>query len=317
MKLVVSHLETQRTYVTREFYYITKDLISNYGWKHIEISKLWNGSRTLTDNLIEEFGELPAVMLFSEAYEFLQARATDIQRLDCRRCFLADDLHWWDEEMRQMKSISFSLCETILSTYAYAWSTFYPELAGLKKLVWVPHSASPDFMFPYNHIPENSIFLSGAMSEHYPLRQLMMHLHERCAYPIKYYRHPGYDVSYDYDSNEAIGRGYAEKINKHRVAFTDCSTFKYVVAKYFEIPATGALLVAEDAVSAQLKELGFVENANYIPVSKVNLEDRIRYVLDEKNREEVDHIRRRGQELIWQRHKTSDRARQINEVCSA
>src|SRR5262249_46488951 len=133
MKLVVSHLETQRTYVTREFYYITKDLVSNYGWKHIEINKLWNGSRTVRDNLIEEFGELPAVMLFSEAYEFLQARATDIQRLDCRRCFLADDLHWWDDEMRQMKSISFSICETVLSTYAYAWSTFYPELAGVEE----------------------------------------------------------------------------------------------------------------------------------------------------------------------------------------
>src|SRR5262249_10711971 len=132
-----------------------------------------------------------------------------------------------------------------------------PNWRGLKKLVWGPHSASPDFMFPYNHSPGDSIFLSRAMFKPLPLPPPMMPLYERGAYPIKYYRHPGYDVSYDYDSNEAIGRGYGEKINKHRVAFTDCSTFKYVVAKYFEIPATGALLVAEDAVSAPLKELGF------------------------------------------------------------
>src|SRR5262245_12826160 len=170
MKLVVSHLETQRTYITREFYYILTELMSNFDWKHIEINKLLNGPGTVRENLIEEFGELPETILFSEAYELLQARAMDIQQLDSHKCFLADDLHWWDEDMRKMKLISFTLCETVLSTYADTWPTFYSELAGLKRLVWMPHSASPDFMLPYNHCPENSIFLSGAMSQHYPLR---------------------------------------------------------------------------------------------------------------------------------------------------
>jgi hypothetical protein len=113
-----------------------------------------------------------------------------------------------------------------------------------------------------------------------------------------------------------VGPGYARKINQHRIAFTDCLTFKYVVAKYLEIPATGALLLADDAVSEPLKELGFIENTHYIPVSKENLEDRVQYVLDERNRGEVDRIRRSGQELVWKKHKTIDRARQINEASS-
>ena len=317
MKLIVSHLETLRTYVTREFYYTTMDLMSAYGWKHMEIRKLWKGTGTVKDNLIQEFGELPETIIFSQAYEFLQAHAAEIQRLNCHKVFLADDLHWWNEPMRTMKSISFALCETVLSTYAYTWARFYPELFGLKKLVWIPHSASPDFMLPYNHDPENSIFLSGAMSQHYPLRQQLMNVHERGSYSIKYHRHPGYQVGYDYNQNGAVGRGYAEKINQHRVAFTDCLTFRYVVAKYFEIPATGALLLADDAVSGPLQELGFIGNTHYVPVSKENLEDSVRYVLDEKNHDELDNIRRRGQELVWQRHKTSDRARQINEACAA
>src|SRR5437867_4802906 len=215
MKLVVSHLETLRTYVTREFHYITTDLMSTYGWQHIEISKLWNGPGTVRDNLIEEFGELPETVLFSQAYEFLQAHAPDIQRLDCHKVFLADDLHWWNEPMRKMKLTSFSLCETVLSTYAYTWAKFYPELSGLKKLVFVPHSASPDFILPYNPCPENSIFLSGAMSQHYPLRLQMMDLFAQRSYSIKYHRHPGYHSGYDYNSNPNIGRGYAEKINEY------------------------------------------------------------------------------------------------------
>lgn len=64
-----------------------------------------------------------------------------------------------------------------------------------------------------------------------------------------------------------------------------------------------------------LKELGFIENINYVPVSKENLEERVKYVLDEKNREELDQVRRIAQELVWERHTTSDRAKLIDEVC--
>jgi hypothetical protein len=315
MKLIVSHLETLRTYVTREFYFITMELMSRYDWKHVEISKLWNGPGTVTENLIKEFGEVPETILFGQAYEFLQAHEADIKRLNCNKLFLADDLHWRDQPMRQMKLVSFALCDTVFATYAYTLTKFYPELAGMKRVVWIPHAASPDFMVPYNACPENSIFLSGAGSRHYPLRQQMMNLSTQKSYSIKTHHHPGYNVRYHYSSNPNVGRGYAEKINKYRVGFTDCLTFKYVVAKYFEIPATGALLLAEGAVKEPLSELGFVENIHYVPVSQENLEERVKYVLDEKNRDELDDVRRRAQQLVWERHTTSHRAKLIDDVC--
>jgi len=87
MKLIVSHLETVRTYVTREFFYIQTDLMSTYGWKHIEICELWNGAGTLNDKLIDMFGELPETILFWQAYEFLNARAADIGRPESRKFF--------------------------------------------------------------------------------------------------------------------------------------------------------------------------------------------------------------------------------------
>ncbi len=316
MKLIVSSLESLRTYVSREFYFIMRDLISTHGWRHIEMCKLWKGAGNIRDKLIDEFGELPASILFWEGYELLSARAIEIYRLDCHKVILADDLHCFNDQLRQRKLISFALCETILSTYGYIWSEFYPEFRGVKKVVWVPHSASPDFLLRYNQHPENSIFLSGAMTVHYPLRREMKILQEHSSYSIAYHCHPGYYCGYDYEKNEDIGRGYAEKINRHRTGFTDSLIYKYVVAKYFEIPATGALLFADDAVSGPLKKLGFIENRHYLPVSKENLEERVQYILDKRNHEELDEIRRRGQELVWERHKTSDRARQIDEECS-
>jgi hypothetical protein len=90
-----------------------------------------------------------------------------------------------------------------------------------------------------------------------------------------------------------------------------------VLAKYFEIPATGALLVGDDAVGGPLRQLGFVANEHYVAVSAANLEEKIRFVLDEQNHEELDQIRKRGQELVWDRHKSIDRARQIDAACTS
>ena len=316
MKVIVSHLESLRTYVTREFYYIIRDLISTHGWRHIEISKLWNSSGTMKEKFVGHFGELPDSILFWESYELCSAEARDIYRLDCRKYFLTDDLQVWDPPMRIRKLVSFALCDTILCTNRSVWNSFYPEFAGTKKVIWIPHSASPDFMLPYNPNPENSILLSGAIDREYPMRQQMKALCEQGSHSIAYHQHPGYYTGYDYERNQSIGRAYANKINSYRAAFTDSLIHRYVVAKYFEIPATGALLFADHAVRGPLEELGFIENRHYLSVSKENLEEKVDYVLDKRNHEELDEIRKSGQALVWDRHKTSDRARQINEACS-
>lgn len=315
MKLLVSELGALKGYVSREFYYVMTELVTKYHWRQIDTFKLWNRQRTMRDSILDEFGELPEVILFWEGYEVLAAHAADVHQLECKKYIFADDLHWWNEPMRLRKLIGFALCDLILSTCAYLWEKFYPQLSGVKKVEWVPHSASPDFMLPYNHHPENSILLSGAIGEHYPLRQQMKTLREHRHYPIAYHAHPGYHCRHDYDRDGDVGRGYAGKINKHRAGFTDSLKYQYLVAKYFEIPATGALLLADDAVSGPLRSLGLIENQHYLPVSNENLEEKIQYVLNETSHEGLDEIRRRGQELIWERHKTSDRARQINELC--
>jgi len=291
-------------------------LITDFNWRHVETRELWNGSQSIRDTLLHHCDELPEVILFWEGYELLTARALEIQRLPCRKAILADDLHWWDVAMRSRKTVGFALCETVISTVGYAWNKLYPEFAGTKKIVWVPHSASPDFRVPYNPSPVNAIFVSGAAGNYYPLRDRVTELSQAGAYAIVRHDHPGYDTGYDYDQNEAVGRGYAMKINSYRAAFTDSSRFHYVLAKYFEIPATGALLVADDSVSGPLRQLGFVENEHYVAVSADNLEEKIRFVLDERNHDELDQLRRRGQELVWERHKSSDRARQIDAACT-
>jgi Glycosyl transferases group 1 len=317
MKLIVSPLQAWRGYISREYYYVMTELMANHGWRHIETQELLNGSRTMRDKLLEVFGELPKVILFWESYHFLIQYAYELVHLSCHKCIFADDLHWWSSEEGKRKFLCYSLCDTILSSYAYVFDNSYPQLSRVKQLVWVPHSASPDFMLRYNEHPENAILLSGSLGRHYPFREQLKRLHEEHSYAIAYHPHPGYSCDYDYDNNRDVGQGYAAKIHNYRVGFTDSSNYKYVVAKYFEIPATGALLLADDAVAAPLKELGLIEYEHYLPVSSEGLEEKIQYVLNEKNHQELDEMRKRGQERIQARHKTSDRARQIDEVCTA
>src|ERR1700741_4584197 len=317
MKLIVSHLEAVRTYVTRELYYIQHDLITNHGWRHIEADTLWQRPGSLEHKLRAALGELPELIIFWEAYELVYKHAREMQRLKCRKFFFADDLHWWNRRMREIKVVVFALSDLILSPYVYRWTTLFPELAR-KQLMWVPHSASTDFILPFNPDAENSIFLSGAMNEAYPLRQRMLQLHREGSYAIKYHRHPGYYCGYDYQRDGRIGRGYAEKIRQCRTGFADSVfPYAYLVAKFFEVPATSALLLADDTVSPYLKRLGFVAGSHYLPVSQKNLESQIEFVLSESNHDELDQIRQNGQALVHAQHQSSHRARFINAVCAA
>jgi len=317
MKLIVSELEALRTYVSREFYHVMTGLITHFNWRHVEMRELWDASGRISDKVLHHFHELPEVILFWECYELLFTRALELQRLPCRKVVLADDLHWWDAGMRARKTVGFALCDTVLSTVGYLWDRLYPEFANTKRVVWVPHSASPDFMIPYNPNPENSILVSGAAGIYYPLREQLKALQAQASYSLVFHPHPGYYTGYDYENDESIGRGFARKINHYRAAFTDSSIFNYVVAKYFEIPATGSLLIADDTVKSQLAQLGFVENQHYLPVSAENLEESIAFVLDANNHDEIDQIRSRAQQLVWERHKTIDRARQIDAACTS
>lgn len=308
------------TYITREFYFIMQDLIRVHGWKQIEPPVLAQNPASAKATLLDLFGEAPEVILFWETYELCIDVMPAVVDLGCRACMFADDLHllWGCESMRDAKLLGLSLCDPILSPYAYVFDEFFPELRGRKSVVWTPHSASPDFVLPFNERPENVILLSGAIGEPiYPLRCRMRDLEEAGRYPIVLQKHPGYREGYDYDHDPTIGVGYARNIHRCKAAFTDALTFRYVVAKHFEIPATGALLVADGIVSPQLEQLGFIENVHYIPVSAENLEERIVYVLDPGNSEEIDAIRRRGQELVLSVHKSSDRARLIDRACTA
>jgi Glycosyl transferases group 1 len=315
MKLVVAPLRVLDRYVSREFSAIIRELVDLYHWTHVEFWTLRQAGKSLSDAILGLFDELPEAILFWEGYDFINAFARQIRALDCRKAMFADDLHEKSIVSRWSRLASYLTCDIVFPTYVDRFEEMFPEASRLVRVVWVPHSASPEFLIARNENAENAILLSGAVNEYYPLRQAMKALCDFGLYPIVYHPHPGYQSVYRHGDDPRVSFGYARLLNRYRAAFTDSSRFGYLVAKFFEIPATGALLLADRRAESSLRRLGFVAGDHYISTSFDDLEAQVRFILDESNQPALDQIRRNAQILVWEHHKTSDRCRVIDGTC--
>jgi hypothetical protein len=293
------------------------ELIERYGWIHMEAAHLTSRPHSLRERMQERCGAQPDVVLFWEGYHLVTSAFVQFFRASVRFFVFCEDLHWFQKEMQFTKTLALTAADVILATYAPVFDQFYPEVAAAKRVVWVPHAASPEFLLPLSECARNVVFLSGMINEYYPLRQRLKALANERELCIVEHPHPGYQCDHNHDTSGVVGAGYARRINASRAAFTDASKFNYLLAKFFEIPATGSLLLGDEAVEKQLSLLGFLPREHYIPVSDATLEREIRYVLDARNHAELDEVRRRGQQLVWERHKTSDRAKLIDDTCTA
>jgi hypothetical protein len=314
LKLIVAPKSALGGYISREFFYIIEHLEQRFAWRHLETWALANDHRPLRTILLENYGNIPEVILFWEQYQVFTSRADELSRLGIRIGIWADDIHSFSDEARLSRMEPFVLADKVLAAYANRFEEFYPSVGKGANLVWVPHSASMDFVIPLNDTPERAVFLSGAMSSHYPLRRQLKALYEENSVPIVLFDHPGYHCEFDHHSDERVGKGYAKMIARHLAAFTDGLIYGYLVAKFFEIPATGALLLGEERMKDSLASLGFRDGVHYLSVGPENLKPRIEEALNPKNRKEIDEIRRQGQKLVMNRHLVEHRAKQIDDV---
>jgi Glycosyl transferases group 1 len=314
LKLVIAPKSALGCYISREFFFIIETLEQRFSWRHLESCELAYDSRSLRTIFLDKLGEIPDVILFWEQFDTFVHRGRELCRLESQIGVWVDDIHSFNEAVRLNRAAAFVVADKILATYANRFDEFYPYIRKGSNLVWLPHAASADFVLPLNMHPEPAVFLSGAMTSHYPMRRQMQALYEKGRLPIVLFEHPGYHCEYEHGNDDRIGSCYAKRVGRHLAAFTDGLIYGYLVAKFFEIPATGYLLLAEKKMADALASQGFTEGVHYISIAPESLAQSIEQTLDGRNREAIDKIRRQGQQLILERHLVEHRAQQIDDL---
>lgn len=302
--------------ILKYFRFIIDILIKNYNYILIDLSDYKIGS-DVTD-IYKLYGTIDQILVIENHNNIL---ITDVfpnffdnNTSNTKKFILADDVHKYIEIKKEPGY--YDKFDYILCTYKKPYQIMYPEI-DTSKILWCPHAYTQDYILPFNNEPKNKILLSGAMGSVYPMRKYIYQLYQDkqsgFSEKISYLRHPGYKNFGNTTHRFKIGKSYAKILNEHICCFTDCSTYGYIVSKYFEIPATGSLLLALKPENDSLESLGFIENIHYISCTKDNIKEKIDWILNPSNRNQVNEIRKNGMDMVRNNHSIKKRAIFINE----
>ena len=191
----------------------------------------------------------------------------------------------------------FERCDSIISfTYEY-FVKMYPQF--LSKYEFMPHFFSPHdryVQFLFNDTPKIKCLLCGSINkEVYPLRSFIVGK-----------RH----VNIDYRPPVYVRDDYAKLLHSYFCCVSSSSIFNYVLAKCFEIMATGSLLLVDE--TADSKKLGLVPYKHYIPINKSDVFDKIYQCIKDPN--SYDGIRKAGMRFARENHSIINRMDQFEKI---
>ena len=284
--------------------------LEKIGWKSIDQSEI---DCKLSDYFKKTYNELPKVLLFWNTNTFIQNNIEDILKNNWIKCIYMDDLHQKSKKIQSYRNLILENFDYIFSTYAYTFTKFY-EIKNPNKLIWYPHNVNNNFRIDFNNNPINKILLTGSNDKNiYPFRNLVRKLSNK--YPIDILP----QLSYRNANHNNYGHNYIKYINGYIASIACCANQNtpYIVSKFFEIPASGALLLAYDEfVKEPLNQLGFVDGENYISANYENIIDKILFITNPVNKEKVDKIRKNGYEFVWKNHTLLNRIQLIENAAN-
>lgn len=306
-----------RGYVSKDFHALFEELSGGYGWEYLATQHHpwdYNVSRAFTSwgQVADALGggPAPAVLLVMEVWGLGQWGARDPRLEGTAVWFWVDDLHWLSEEQRGRKAavLQPGAVDLVVGNYAPLLDSYFPAAAQLPRL-HLPHAASAHFLLPLNSAPLAKVLLAGSTeAAFYPYRALVAAKVAAGDARFVQLRHPGYSPAEMAVNNATTGAHFAAALHRHLAVLTDGLTLNYTVAKCFEIPATGALLLVNSELTPHLAPLGFAPGVHFVEYTRDTLDAVVDWVLEEANRAAVDAMRAQGQALVWTRHTVHHRA---------
>lgn len=197
----------------------------------------------------------------------------------------------------------------------------FPEAKN--KFMYLPNFFAPVSRYlslNYNKSPIRKCLMTGHKGPKvYPLRTHIKSLvatNRKARDLICIMRHPRWerkDALASYEIPAAMGENYARTINSYLCAIATGSKYGYALAKYYEIPAAGALLLAVPVQDAA--DSGLAPGKHYVPICKDNFLEIVQDVL--KRPGKYEKIRLQGMVNARKRHSVKNRVKQFEEALSA
>ncbi|MDN3310109.1 glycosyltransferase [Microbacterium oryzae] len=185
--------------------------------------------------------------------------------------------------------------------FAYAMSAvgYTPDIAD-RTYLW-PNFADRSVFRSYPDGKSETILLSGSREANYPWR---VRVHRLLAerFPSRSIAHGGW---FDRQAAAAmpVGSDYARSLSSALIVPTCGTIAEEFVRKYVEIPAAGAVLLAERTAIAE--SAGFVDMENCVFADESDVVDKVEHLLDHP--EVLERIAAAGQELAHSRHSIEHR----------
>ena len=224
------------------------------------------------------------------------------------------DIHWHKPTFLPRL---FDRCSVILSISHTVFERFWPNY--IEKFIYFPTFFAPHDNYVRLSIRDNpkmKCLLSGQTRTQYPIRSYLRL--ETATSPhvrsmIDILEHPRKDCKLFFTRNNPCEyEYYPETLNEYFCCITDDGMPEntQVVAKYFEIPAAGSLLLAP--IASDLKFLDFTPNVHFVPITKGDALSKVKGCLD--NPETYYPLRKAGMEMVRQKHSINNRFAQLKVI---
>jgi hypothetical protein len=297
-------------------------LIKNYNWSLCSYELLYNNKDNIEQFFLNKFNEIPKYfIIFDHSLEILEIKfpkKTNILNICVDTIF--------GRSKNVYKTKCWNKCDAVFSTYGYNIQKKMPRVKSTH-IVYLPHSIY--YKCEFNENPINKIFVGGHI-KNYPPREYLNKLSNTKDFKNKIDcfkpKCGRYSFTPKNKKNYIVGQDFINKMNNYIACFTDdvigmdkklieeCGGNGYIVAKHFEILASGSLLVSfNERTKDMFKLIGFIDGIHYISVNYDNINDKINFILDIKNRHEIDKIRKNGYDLSLKNHNYIERAKYINQ----
>ena len=211
--------------------------------------------------------------------------------------------HSWDERAPWYDLILTPYYLATPSKNLYHW----PPPEARAKFVFFPHWV-PDEPPPPAGARRGGILSGNLDGRVYPWRAWVKSLNLA---GVDILPHPGYDnlgaMSNSRDS-------YFARLSQYIAGFTCNSILDYTVAKYFEIPYAGCVLLAAWPNLTDIELLGFVDGVNCLFVGENNETYLRKVVTHMLSKNDAGQVAENGQQLVLSRHTASHRIAYLKRI---